>query len=72
MGAGALLIKKLKYTPIKLDKIVINSATCNILKNCLVIKKAIAPGAIRRPMDKIIPETESVATIVRESIARRL
>ena len=55
VGAGALSIKKLKYTPKKLEINVTNNAINIIILNCFVIKNAIAPGVMRRPIDKTIP-----------------
>jgi len=48
------------------DTNVTATAIINIRSNRFVSRKAIAPGAISRPIDRMIPTAESVATIVRE------
>lgn len=44
----------------------------SIWLNLFVSKKAIAPGAINKPIDSIIPTADRVATIVTDTIARKL
>ena len=68
VGAGALSIKKLMYTPNIPENTVTPIAIGNMRLNWFVNKNAIAPGAINKPIDRIIPTAESVATIVSEII----
>ena len=68
VGAGALSINKLKYVPKNIDKTQIKTDTISIVENCLVSRKAIAPGAIIKPTAKIRPVAESVITTVTEII----
>ena len=37
-----------------------------MISNLFVIRKEIAPGAMRRPIDRIIPTDDKVATMVKE------
>ena len=71
VGAGALSMKNDRYTPrndVATDMAV---ASNNAWANLRVIKIAIAPGAISKEIDKIIPTDFSVATIVRAIIHSR-
>jgi hypothetical protein len=68
VGAGALSIKKLKYVPKNIENTQIKTDMISILENCLVSRKAIAPGAIIKPTAKIKPVAERVITTVTEII----
>ena len=72
VGAGALSIKKLRKMPKKPEIMVTITAIINIFSNRLVSKNAIAPGAINRPIDRMMPTAERVATIVSDIIASKL
>lgn len=65
VGAGALSMKKDRYTPINEVTTDIITASHKAWENFRVIKIAMAPGAISKEIDKIIPTDFSVATIVR-------
>ena len=71
MGAGALSIKKLKYTPEIAQKIFIMIEIITISLNWLVIKCAIAPGAISAAITKIIPTAFKAPTIVIDNKDKR-
>ena len=71
MGAGALSIKKLKYTPEVAQKILIMIEILTISLNWLVIKCAIAPGAISAAITKIIPTAFKAPTIVIDNKDKR-
>ena len=58
--------------PKKPEIIVTITAIINIFSNRLVSKNAIAPGAIKRPIDRMMPTAERVATIVSDIIASKL
>ena len=72
VGAGALSIKKLMQSPIKLEAQVTRTEINIINSNLFVNKNAIEPGAIIRPIDSIIPTADKVATIVKEIMASKL
>jgi hypothetical protein len=69
VGAGALSIKKLRYIPEKPDTRVTLTAINSIVLKLFVSRNAMAPGAINRPIDNIIPTADRVATMVREIAA---
>ena len=71
VGAGALSIKKLKYTPEIAQKIFIMIEIITISLNWLVIKCAIAPGAISAAITKIIPTAFKAPTIVIDNKDKR-
>ena len=55
VGAGALSMKKDRYTPINEVTTDIITASHKAWENFRVIKIAMAPGAISKEIDKIIP-----------------
>ena len=71
VGAGALSIKKLKYTPEVAQKVLIMIEILTISLNWLVIKCAIAPGAISAAITKIIPTAFKAPTIVIDNKDKR-
>ena len=71
VGAGALSIKKLKYTPKIAQKILVVIEIITISLNWLVNKCAIAPGAISAAMTKIIPTAFKAPTIVIDNKDKR-
>ena len=71
VGAGALSIKKLKYTPEIAQRILVVIEITIISLNWLVIKCAIAPGAIRAAITKIIPTAFKAPTIVIDNKDKR-
>ena len=71
VGAGALLIKKLKYTPEIAQRIFVVIEITIISLNWLVIKCAIAPGAISAAITKIIPTAFKAPTIVIDNKDKR-
>ena len=71
VGAGALSIKKLKYTPEIAQRILVVMEIIIISLNWLVIKCAIAPGAIRAAITKIIPTAFKAPTIVIDNKDKR-
>ena len=71
MGAGALSIKKLKYTPEIAQKIFVMIEIITISLNWLVSKCAIAPGAISAAITNIIPTAFNDPTIVIDNKDKR-
>ena len=71
VGAGALSIKKLKYTPEIAQRILVVIEITIISLNWLVIKCAIAPGAISAAITKIIPTAFKAPTIVIDNKDKR-
>ena len=71
VGAGALSMKNDRYTPINEVTTEIITASHKAWKNFRVINIAMAPGAISKEIDKIMPTDFSVATIVRAIIHNR-
>ena len=67
VGAGALSMKKLKYTPRKALSSDIHKASNTMLWKRRVSKNAVAPGAISIAITKIIPTALSAATIANDS-----
>ena len=53
------IYKKLKYVPKNIENTQIKTDMISILENCLVSRKAIAPGAIIKPTAKIDPWRKS-------------
>ena len=64
VGAGALSMKKDRYTPINEVTTDIITASHKAWENFRVIKIAMAPGAMSREMERMIPTAFSVATMV--------
>ena len=71
VGAGALSIKKLKYTPEIAQRILVVIEIITISLNWLVSKCAIAPGAISAAITKIIPTAFKAPTIVIDNNDKR-
>ena len=71
VGAGALSIKKLKYTPEIAQRILVVIEIITISLNWLVIKCAIAPGAMSAAITKIIPTAFKAPTIVIDNKDKR-
>ena len=71
VGAGALSIKKLKYTPEIAQRILVVIEIITISLNWLLIKCAIAPGAISAAITKIIPTAFKAPTIVIDNKDKR-
>ena len=69
VGAGALSIKKLAYVPSSIDAIDTITETHSIVENLRMNKNAMAPGPISKPIARIRPAADSVATMVSESAA---
>ena len=66
VGAGALSRKKLIQIPKKEDKTVTKTEVDNMQVKSRVDKKAMDPGAINKPIERMIPTDDKVATIVNE------
>ena len=72
VGAGALSIQKLEYIPINIAINETNTEIIIIFLNLLFIKKAIAPGAIIKEIERINPSAFKVATMVSDIEASKL
>ena len=72
VGAGALSIKKLIYTPINDEDIDMNNENLTIWKKSFEIKYEIEPGIISNAIPKIIPVDFNEATIISDKIAKKI
>ena len=70
VGAGALSMKKLRYTPRNEAETATRTEVRSIRPKRLVSKNAMAPGAIRRAMVRMMPVAFNAPTMVKDSIAR--
>ena len=66
VGAGELSIKKLKYNPKKTEINVEKTDINCITKKFLLIKKAIEPGRIIKPIERIKPTVYKFETTIKE------
>lgn len=63
VGAGALSRKKLAWTPASIAPMQTATATISIRPKLRTSRKAMAPGAIKRPTARISPVAVIVATL---------